>query len=179
MTPFVGNDNANACWTPPQPGCSETAADDSIRVTVTVPAGWEVDPIRLGVWLTGKNNRPPDGANLFVERGGWLYRDPCHSSATTAIKVGPSVDDFANALANHPKLDATTPVPVSLAGYSGKYMDLQIPSDISACGDGEYWPWETRVLRPGAEPALAPLDPRCQRDPRRDPDRGLCRDIGG
>ena len=141
MTPFVGIDNANACWTPPQPGCSETPADDSIRVTLTVPAGWEVDPIRLGVWLTGKNNGPPDGANLFVERGGWLYRDPCHSSAMTAIEVGPSVDDFANAIANNPSLDATKPVPVTLGGYSGKYMDLQIPADISACTD-DYWPWE-------------------------------------
>ena len=148
LTPFVGNDNANACWTPPQPGCSETPADDSIRVTLTVPSGWEVDPIHLGVWLTGKNNRPPDGANLFVERGGWLYHDPCHSSASTAIKVGPSVDDFANAIAHDRSLDATAPTAVTLAGYSGKYLDLQIPSDISGCTDG-YWPWEPGFFAQG------------------------------
>jgi hypothetical protein len=148
MTPFVGIDAANACWTPPQPGCSETPADDSIRVILTVPAGWEVDPLRLGVWLTGKNNSPPGGANLFVFRGGWPYQDPCHSSATTAIQVGPSVDDFANAIANHPLLDATTPVPVTLGGYSGKYLDLQIPADISACTDG-YFPWEPGIYAQG------------------------------
>ena len=49
------------------------------------------------------------------------------------ISVGPTVDDFANALADHPLLDVTTPVDVTLDGYSGKYVDLQVPSDISAC----------------------------------------------
>jgi len=84
MTPFVDNPNNSACWTPPQPGCSETPADDSIRVTLTVPAGWEPDPLHMGVWLSGKNAGPPGGAVLLVERGGWPYQDPCHESAATA-----------------------------------------------------------------------------------------------
>jgi hypothetical protein len=142
MTPFLGNDHAAACFTPPQPGCIETTADDSIRVTFTVPTGWEPPPLRLGVWLTGKTNKRPGGASMFFERGGWLYSDPCHSTPPPDIHVGPTVDDFANALANDPALVTTTPVPVTLAGYSGKYMDLQIPSDLSVCGDSEYWPWE-------------------------------------
>ncbi|HEV8404240.1 MAG TPA: hypothetical protein VGQ31_14515, partial [Candidatus Limnocylindrales bacterium] len=116
-TPFVGIGAADACFTPPQPGCVETAADDAIRITFSVPAGWEVDPLRLGVWLTGKHNAAPDGANLFFERGGWLYTDPCHSKPTSMIRVGPSVDDFANALAQHPSLDTTKPEPVTLGGY--------------------------------------------------------------
>jgi hypothetical protein len=149
MTPFVDNPNNSACWTPPQPGCSETPADDSIRVTLTVPAGWEPDPLHMGVWLSGKNAGPPGGAVLLVERGGWPYQDPCHGSAATAIQVGPSVDDFANAIANHPSLDATTPVPVTLGGYSGKYLDLLIPADISACTDG-YFPWEPGIYAQGA-----------------------------
>ena len=49
------------------------------------------------------------------------------------IAVGPSVDDFANALADHPLLDVTDPVDVTLAGYSGKYLDLQVPADLSKC----------------------------------------------
>ena len=148
MTPFP-NSAGNACWTPPQPGCIETTADASIRITFTVPAGWEPDPLHLGVWLSGKGAAPPGGAVLFVERGGWLYRDSCHSSATTAIKVGPSVDDFANALVNHPSLDVTAAKPVTLGGYSGKYLDLQIPSDISACTNGGYFPWEPGIYAQG------------------------------
>ena len=30
---------------------------------------------------------------------------------------------------------------VTLGGYSGKYLDLQIPADLSAC-PSSYWPWE-------------------------------------
>jgi hypothetical protein len=145
MTPFLGNEFSAACLTPPQSGCIETTADDSVRITLTVPVGWETPPLNLGVWLTGKHNAAPDGASLFFERGGWLYSDPCHSTQPPDIQVGPSVDDFANALVSHPSLTVTTPVPVTLGGYSGKYMDLQIPSDISACTPSqppEYWPWE-------------------------------------
>jgi hypothetical protein len=64
--------------------------------------------------------------------------------------VGPSVDDFANAIATHPLLDATTPVAVTLAGYSGKYLDLQLPADVSACQpNGEFWPFEPGVYAQG------------------------------
>ena len=140
MTPFIGNDHANACETPPQSGCFETTADDSIRISFTVPAGWEPPPLQLGVWLTGKGNHSPDGASVYFERGGWLFSDPCQPSTLPTIQVGPSVDDFANALVNHPRLTVTTPVPVTLAGYSGKYLDLQTPADLSTCINP--WPWE-------------------------------------
>ena len=39
MTPFAGNVYANACETPPQSGCIETAADDTIRISFHRP-GW-------------------------------------------------------------------------------------------------------------------------------------------
>jgi hypothetical protein len=148
MTPFARPDSAEACITPPQRGCSETAADDSIRVTFAVSDGWEPDPLHIGIWLAGKNNAPPDGAALFFERGGWLYTDPCHTSPPPTIQVGPTVDDFANALANHPSLNTTKPVAVTLGAYAGKYMDVQIPSDISACTDN-YWPWEPGIYAQG------------------------------
>ena len=64
------------------------------------------------------------------------------------IPVGPTVDDFANALADHPLLEVTTPVDVTLAGYSGKYVDLQVPSDISAC-PSSYRPWEPGIYAQG------------------------------
>ena len=39
-------------------------------------------------------------------------------------------------------------MPVTLGGYSGKYMDLQIPADITACTDG-YYPWEPGIYAQG------------------------------
>jgi hypothetical protein len=114
-----------------QPGCSPSPAHDAIRVSFTVPDGWEagVDPPSIGI-------DTPDGPGLLFGRGAWLLTDPCtkamHAVAPD-VEVGPSVEAFANALADHPLLDVTDPVDVTLAGYSGKYVDLQVPADISMC----------------------------------------------
>ena len=78
-------------------------------------------------------------------RGGSLYSDPCHDDdALPDIPVGPTAADFADALAAHPLLDVTTPVDVTLAGYTGKYLDLQVPTDSWHAGGVrcDYRPWE-------------------------------------
>jgi hypothetical protein len=64
------------------------------------------------------------------------------------IRVGPTANDFADALAAHPLLEVTTPVPVTLGGYSGKYIDLQVPSNIADCTFG-YHPWAPAYYAPG------------------------------
>ena len=120
---------------------TEDPADDAIRISFTVPDGWHGAP-RHSVWLAQVEHQgPPGGAWLVFERGAKLYTEPCGSTVPPDIPVGPTVDDFANALAAQPKLDVTTPVNVELAGYRGKYLDLQVPADISTCPD-TYWPYE-------------------------------------
>jgi hypothetical protein len=147
LTPFAG-DSGSGCRVPTTPLGSfdatasqapratpcDPSADDSIRVTFTVPEGWE------GPYVSpaGKGFDGPDGASLIIVQPVGVYSDPCNSVATPDIPVGPTVDDFADALAEHPLLDVTTPVAVTLGGYSGKYLDLQAPPDISECS-GEYW----------------------------------------
>ena len=71
--------------------------------------------------------------------GSWgptpLYSDPCHPATATGTgdePVGPTVDDFATALVGHRGYVASSPSPVSLAGYSGLRMDLQLP-DLGSC----------------------------------------------
>jgi hypothetical protein len=143
-----------ACMSPPQPGCSESE-DDSIRVTLTVPDGWA--GFGYGVWLAGEGNSAPAGAAMGIGRGGWLYGDPCLTPALRAantkpdVAVGPSVDDFANAIGDHPLLDATDPVAVTLGGYSGKYVDLQLPADLAGCEE-DYRPWEPGIYAQGPGP---------------------------
>ena len=117
-----------------QPGCSPSPAHDAIQVTLTVPDGWA--GILGSIVLDEIGNGAPDGAGLLVGRGAWLLSDPCTKANHVVlpdIAVGPSVDDFADALADHPLLDVTDPVDGTLAGYSGKYLDLQVPADISMC----------------------------------------------
>lgn len=140
--PFAPPNGNGVCHDPPQPGCSDTARDDTIRFTFTVPDGWASNDSGAAITKPATGIVAPTGMGLLFHRGGWLYSDPCIKVATQELPdtpVGPSVDDFANALANHPLLDATTPTSISLGGYSGKYVDLQLPSDIT-CTFG-YYPW--------------------------------------
>ena len=148
VTPFASPEN-DICMVPPQAGCAEDPADDSIRITFTVPDGWATTPLGASIWLDAETNSPPDGAALGFGRGPWLFSEPCRQDDLFPdIPVGPTVDDFAGALADHPLLEVTTPADVTLAGYSGKYVDLQVPSDISACPTS-YRPWEPGIYAQG------------------------------
>ena len=151
-TPFAPGGPAASCMTPPQPGCSESE-DDSIRATFTVPDGW-AGADGVAVWLAAEGSSAPGGAVLAFGRGGWLHSDPCltaeqlATNVTPDVAVGPSVDEFATAIADHPLLEATDPVAVTLGGYSGKYVDLQLPSDLTGCTNS-YYPWEPGAYAQG------------------------------
>ena len=87
--------------------------------------------------------------SLHFLRGGWLYKEPCTMvDVPPDFEVGPTADEFTDALAHHPILDTTTPVDVTLGGFSGKYLDLQLPSDISGCTYG-YLPWSPAFYAQG------------------------------
>jgi hypothetical protein len=119
-----------------------TISDESIRLTIDVPNGWSgVAPGT--VWID--DNAAPGGAAIGVGFGGDLPRDPCVTK--DLIDTGSTVEGFANAIATHPVLDATDPVDVSLGGYSGKYIDLHLPADLSSCK--EFRPWEPGIYAQG------------------------------
>ena len=147
--PFAPPNGNGVCEYVPQPGCSETVRDDTIRFTFTVPDGWASNDAGAAITKPATGIVAPNGVGLLFGRGGWLRSDPCIKVDTLPdIPVGPSVDDFANALADHPLIDATTPTSVSLGGYSGKYMDLQLPSDISDCTFA-YYAWQPSMPAQG------------------------------
>jgi hypothetical protein len=119
----------------------------SVTFAFTAPPSWEPFDV-LGVFADG--NAPPAGAAVFFYRGAGLYSDPCRPAGNDApadIPVGPSVDDFVTALVDHPSLDVTVPVDVTLAGYSGKYLDLAVPDDISKCD--KYRPLDNHIYAQG------------------------------
>jgi hypothetical protein len=130
-----------ACTAPP---CPVATSADSTRLTIEVPDGW-TGFVPNAVGLADKGNDAPAGAAVLVGFGGNLPRNPCLT--TDLIATGSTVDGFANAIATHPVLDATDPVDVSLAGYSGKYIDLRLPADLSSCA--EFRPWEPGIYAQG------------------------------
>ena len=160
-TPFL-NDEHSVCVVPPQPGCRETDMDEGILITFTLPDGWawndsdnraDVRGHLLsphdGLFKKATGMAAPQGMRLQFLRGGWLFSDPCRKvDAPPDIRVGPSAGDFVDALAAHPLLDVTTPVPVTLGGHSGKYLGLQVPSNIADCTVG-YHPWAPAYYAPG------------------------------
>jgi hypothetical protein len=159
---------SDVCYTPPQAGCSEAVRDDDIAVTLTVPDGWDGDTFG-SVFLADTDSASPTWAAILLERGAWLLGDPCHGAEGADIPVGPTAADFADALVAHPLLDVTTPVDITLAGYPGKYLELQVPSDSTIQGSSEpaslegcplYRPWEPGIFaqRPGERWLLTALD---------------------
>jgi hypothetical protein len=161
--PFEPSNEHTVCVVPPQPGCRETDRDDAIGITLTLPDGWAWNDSDNRVDVRGKRVTPrdglikpatgmaaPRGMRLQFLRGGWLFSDPCRKvDARPEIRVGPTANDFANALADHPLLDVTTPVPVTLGGFKGKYLDLHVPSNIADCTVG-YHPWAPAYYAPGS-----------------------------
>jgi hypothetical protein len=137
-----------------QAGCIEAGAeDDSIRITLTVPDGWA--GIGGTIFRAVENNSPPGGAGLLFSRGPWLTPELC-GRPVPDIDTGTTVDDFVNVLVGHPDLDVTSPVDVTLAGYSGKYLELQAPANIATDQDnpasGEctyYFVWEPGIYAQG------------------------------
>jgi hypothetical protein len=146
LRPFSGADGFGMCPSADiAPECVEDPRDETMTITVQTPASWDYFG-DVGPWID--DNAPPDGAAVFFYRGNWLYSDPCLSGAANPdIPVGPTVDDLVTALIEHPSLDVTAPVDVTLAGYSGTYLDLTVPDDISDCST--YQPIEAHIYAQG------------------------------
>ena len=72
-----------------------------------------------------------------------VFTHPCDVSGSPE-RVGPSVADLAGALAAQPMREATEPVPVTIGGYEGLYLELSTPDDISNCPGGYFRSWPGR-----------------------------------
>jgi hypothetical protein len=149
--PFAGPDAQGICAS--QPACKESPADDSIRITYTLPEGWT----GLGNTIipTVERYSPPRGAALIFGRGGWLYSKLCGGPGPD-ISTGTTVDEFVTALVDHPDLDVTSPVAVTLAEYSGTYLELRAPANTTTDELGPkpgecnfYFVWEPGIYAQG------------------------------
>ena len=69
-------------------------------------------------------------------------RDPCDLTAGE-IDPGTSVSDLADALAAQKLTTTTKPVPVTVGGRAGLYLELTVPTaiDFATCGQGQFNVW--------------------------------------
>lgn len=104
--------------------CPEGVVDPPpIAMEVTAPAGWE-HLQGLPVIRTLGEQTHENGALVL----GWtsntvgVNSDPCSSKSHELpdIKIGPSVDDFVDAVGSQKRLHATAPVATKVGGTSGR-----------------------------------------------------------
>ena len=124
--------------------CPEGIADPPpIPLEVTVPDGWEHPAGFPVIWTIGE--RPQQEAALVL---GWtsntvgVQSDPCSSESHELpdVEVGPSVDDFVDAVVSQEWFQGTAPVDAKVGGASGRYFTLEGPADLSKCE--EWRPWD-------------------------------------
>lgn len=79
----------------------------------------------------------PDGITYGPSFAVWnitnVYADPCTDHTPSATPPGPGIDALLEALAAQDGIDAGPLTPVTIDGYSGKFVDLTITADIVAC----------------------------------------------
>jgi hypothetical protein len=115
-----------------EPGAYALDYHAPVRITFTVPAGWEKLSVPTTVWGSGSDTRL---GFVTVDN---VFMDPCSSSlGVHDPPVGPTVDDLATELGDVPGLEATTPTDVTLGGFAGKQVDLTALASWESCeGDG-------------------------------------------
>jgi hypothetical protein len=133
-----------------------------IPVTISLPAGWAG---KVGGPYAAFLDKAGGGAAIAFTLSQSIYADPCNIRGFLDPQPGPTVDDFAIALAGLPGLDATTAADVTVDGYRGKQLTLTAPDTFDGCTltrDG-YRIWQLPLgaifsFTPGQRMALWILD---------------------
>jgi len=134
------------CVAPLEPGRYVFPVMDAtpdLLPVVSVPAGFAATDDASGVTVGA--DAADDGRMLLIWEIDSVYSHPCDATRRT-VAVGPTAADLADALAAQPMRDGTTPVPVTIGGYDGFYVELSVPDDIDvdACPGGKFFSWPGR-----------------------------------
>jgi len=102
---------------------------EPLRVTFTVPSGWEKGYLDWVVFSVEGAK-----ARLAVVSVDNLYVDPCQPElGLRDPAVGPTVDDLVTAVGSVPGVTFSTPTDVTLAGFEGKYLEYIQPDTFGEC----------------------------------------------
>ncbi|MEO5985441.1 MAG: hypothetical protein ABIW50_09660 [Candidatus Limnocylindria bacterium] len=108
----------------------------NVSVTLEVPDGWDSHER----WAISVPGSWPSGLAFWNPVN--LFADPLpFARVPMDPPVGPSVEDFANALATHPGWEAETPRPITVDGHDGLLVRVTVPpeAEIEDCRDFILW----------------------------------------
>lgn len=103
------------------------------RIQLTLPAGFS--SIEALAAFHGTTD-PPDGHGISFWRAESVYGNPC-GSLITRKAIGPSVDDFVNALMAREGGAIVEAGSIELSGFVGRKVTIQVPKDVAFL-DGEF-----------------------------------------
>jgi hypothetical protein len=138
-TGSIGGPPTVAPTAPPLPDGTVHAGDylmravtgDSMAFVVTAPEGWQGFG---GFFLGGpRAGAAPDGVGISVNHDPEVVSDACDASAHTPGPGAspPSVDELVAAISARVDLVISGVSDTTLAGYSGKRLDIQFPATLT------------------------------------------------
>jgi len=127
-------------------GEADAPLDNIPPLTVTIPApGWYGE-VGGGILLKNARHGPPDGSGMiiFVQREYLVYGDACHWESTVPETPATTVDELVAALSSQGSRDASEPIDITLGGYAGKSITLEVPDglDFTECDPGYGGSWD-------------------------------------
>ena len=106
-----------------------------LTIEATGPTGWFA-PAEYGLGGPSGSEAPAGILIAFISAEG-IYEDPCHWDLDGTgdhvqpgdVNVGPTVDDMVAAIRANASYTSTTPTPVTIDGYAGQELEIQLPDE--------------------------------------------------
>jgi len=106
----------------------------SVTIAATGPDGWFGYPSWAMDGPKPVRADAPTGIGISFFTANGLYSDPCHwdvqgtgGAGVGDVAVGPTVDDMVAALRANTYYTSTVATPVTIDGYAGQELELQLP----------------------------------------------------
>ena len=110
---------------------------DTLTIAATGPDGWVGYPSWAMDGPEPVRADAPTGIGISFFTANGLYSDPCHwdvlgtgdAGTRGDVPVGPTVDDLVAALRDNTFYTSSAATPVTIDGYAGQDLELQLPDD--------------------------------------------------
>lgn len=117
-----------------EPGEYRVSAALPITVIVSLPDGWSGSDNWVALGPDGVE--PPAGMAIRFSSVRSVYANPLNElDGFLEPRVGPTVEDLADAMVSHPEWPTTTAIgPVTVDGYEGQHVRLTLPPELELAG---------------------------------------------